>query len=412
MTRRISSFCLALLALCSSLRADTAVTLRGTVIDPGGRPVPGARVWIDDWTIIDPPPANAVAGADGGFAIPGLLDRPQFLVICAEGFLQADEIVPFPGEPVQITLMKPAARVRGRVLGPDGEPLPGARVRALPSTYNGGIVTIGARACPAEDFATADAEGRVAFGRLEPVQTRLLATAEGLRPGATDWFELEAGQPVKEHKIQLREGEILRGRMLDPAGEPIPGAVVKTTVESSTLEAVAGADGTFTLSGLEEGQLHLYAWAEHFQNRTVDIDEWPDEETLDAEPVEIVLEQEEAAIQAPQAAETIAPAPNRASVDLPPPPEWEVSGRVLDPEGRPVARTPLFLVNAEGKSHSAAWTHFDGTFSLRVPAGDFLLSVSHEGLSRSVPLRVRSGPVAGFDVHLQSTAEEDGPEVP
>lgn len=50
--------------------------------------------------------------------------------------------------------------------------------------------------------------------------------------------------------------------MLDPAGAPIPGAVLKTVAASSTLEATTGAEGTFVLTGLEEGRLRLYARAE------------------------------------------------------------------------------------------------------------------------------------------------------
>jgi len=98
--------------------------VRGRVTDPSGSPLPGARVRVRR-----PPSYNERAqetDADGRFEVPGL-GAGSLLVFEAEGFaLHVRRFLRFgprAGMRVVNVKMGAGARVRGRVLGPDGAPV-------------------------------------------------------------------------------------------------------------------------------------------------------------------------------------------------------------------------------------------------------------------------------------------------
>src|SRR6185436_3622330 len=101
---------------------------------------------------------------------------------------------------------------------------------------------------------------------------------------------------------------------------------------------------------------------------------------------------------------TLEPGQTEAFVELTFAPVQEVSGRVLNPDGRPAARVPVQASDAKGKELGYAWTHVDGTFSLRVPEGDLWLFVIHEDLRSRRTLRVGQSPVTGVEIQLERGA--------
>jgi outer membrane cobalamin receptor len=88
MTRRLErtlawlcfSVCLLALAPVAAL-AQPAATLRGTVTDSGGKPLPNATL-----TLTGPTPSKAVSGADGSFAFSGLAPGTYALDVVKGGF--------------------------------------------------------------------------------------------------------------------------------------------------------------------------------------------------------------------------------------------------------------------------------------------------------------------------------------
>lgn len=86
---------------------DTGLTLRGTVRDGAGRPVPGARIVYDD--------ARTVSDAEGTFLLAGLEERPTTLVASREGHIQTVVTAVRPGS-IDVTLPR-AAEVSGRITG-------------------------------------------------------------------------------------------------------------------------------------------------------------------------------------------------------------------------------------------------------------------------------------------------------
>lgn len=86
---------------------DTGRTLKGTVRDRAGKPVPGALIVFDD--------ARATTDAEGAFTLAGLEERTTALVASRDGYIQTVLPSVRPGS-VEITLPR-AAEVSGRVMG-------------------------------------------------------------------------------------------------------------------------------------------------------------------------------------------------------------------------------------------------------------------------------------------------------
>jgi RNA polymerase sigma factor (sigma-70 family) len=110
---------------------------------------------------------------------------------------------------------KEVVEVSGRVLGPDGKPIPGARLYLL-----------GTKRTKPEPIATADADGAFRFTAKQAdvgFNGRVLAAADGLAP---DWLDL--GRCGKgEVTLRLREDVAFTGRIVTLEGKPVVGAVVE-----------------------------------------------------------------------------------------------------------------------------------------------------------------------------------------
>jgi protocatechuate 3,4-dioxygenase beta subunit len=121
-----------------------------------------------------------------------------------------------PAAPAQAV----AATISGRVLGPDGKPVPGAKLF---------LCDVNGRA-PAPQPAT-DTDGRFRFALGPPAGRTLLAMVPGL---GADWVRLEA--PTADVTLTLPADVPIRGRVVDLEGKPVVGAAVRI-VELSASES-------------------------------------------------------------------------------------------------------------------------------------------------------------------------------
>lgn len=189
-----------------------ATTLEGRVTATDGQPVAGARVWA----LLTPEirkshaefsaPSGTTA-ADGSFSIPAREPGQEHEVwVCADGFLQEAVTVHFPEEPVQVRL-RPAASIRGRVLGPDGSPVAGAEVDAFQMDRFKACSTRIASPCPPEQPTTSDAEGRFHLASFRPAWYVVTAQVPELvdAAAAVSPVRAAAGEPV-EVELRLPEG--------------------------------------------------------------------------------------------------------------------------------------------------------------------------------------------------------------
>jgi hypothetical protein len=104
-----------------------AIALTGRVLDPDGRPLPGARLLVAG--VGDAPVEAGVSGRDGRFAVSvPAANPPPHLVARADGF-GVDFVVvkPFGAREVELRLVKDRA-IHGRVLDTQGKPRAGITV--------------------------------------------------------------------------------------------------------------------------------------------------------------------------------------------------------------------------------------------------------------------------------------------
>ncbi|MFN0057407.1 MAG: carboxypeptidase regulatory-like domain-containing protein [Planctomycetota bacterium] len=298
----------------------------GRVVDAVGEPIAGARVnaraadrggraGMRGFTArLDS--AGATTTTDGLFTLRGLEAGDHRLSIRARGYAALQESIVAPGELGDLAL-EPALRLAGIVIGPRGEPLAGARVRAT------------------QEDARDDGGGRMRFlNRDENSSTRRAATGFSSDDGHFD-LELPAtsgnwnvtatlngfiegqvsgvavnGVDVAGVKIQLSLGASITGRVLGADGLAIAGAEIAlesgggrtrgggdrattgrgegfTTELADTAQqrrrrgssTRSAEDGSYRLGGLESGKYSLRVNARSFAQRVVD-------------PVELVYEVE------------------------------------------------------------------------------------------------------------------------
>ena len=223
-----------------SLGADQA--LRGRVLaasDAGERPAGGVQLVLTGPSVT----LNARSDSEGSFAFPPAPVGEYRIQALHPGYVALDEALRFaPGDPPLWVELTPAARLSGRVLTPSGQPLAGARVEARWS----------------RELATlSDASGAYSLGGLPPGPIQIRVAARGYGAGA-DELLLQAGEVVARDLIVVDPAQV-SGRVLDGAGAPLVGAVVRLTGPADEALAQSDPAGEFRLEGLGLGPYRLQA---------------------------------------------------------------------------------------------------------------------------------------------------------
>jgi hypothetical protein len=197
-------------------------TVSGTVVDPGGKPVKGATVWLATFVPFDNDVAELAqveTDAEGRFAIDvpvGGGEPPRSLTLWAHAPGTSVAIVS-PSDhpkddrgPIRLAL-GPPSRTLVRVLGGDGEPVAGATVRLSTLNWPAGL--------RARLEATTDARGRAAI--------------EGVAPGQVGRVDVTAvAFGTQGHNVPQAEAE--KTVQLLPVGR------VAARIESDDPKALAG----------------------------------------------------------------------------------------------------------------------------------------------------------------------------
>jgi uncharacterized GH25 family protein len=230
---------------------STPLTIR--VVTDDGKPVEGASVLVVHGGAIGPsgglkmkePIAVGVVGPDGRFRIKAApIDEVFTVIATAEGFARAHRCLLYEGgDPVEEVVIRlaSAGRIRGVVTGPDGKPVAGANVYAIPAT--GPVSALRLRPATARvlvmdsdgetDFilaerAVTDETGRysiptVPLGRKMAVR----AEAEGFPP--TKWvepIEVTKEKPAVDLALGFARAVRLTVVVRSTEGEPLSDARV------------------------------------------------------------------------------------------------------------------------------------------------------------------------------------------
>lgn len=375
-----------------ALLAVGAIT--GIVEDEQGQPLAGAEVYLKDL-----PQWRTSTSESGRFRLNADLGVSYGVIAARPGLAPALVHVTVPNPPdrlpdLRLTLLR-GARVEGRIVDETGSPVAAADValrredaavherspEALPKTVSGDDGRFGLSALP--------------YGWLE-----LHASANGIAAHPRR-FEVAASTTIDLGDVVLDRGEPLEVQVTDPAGEPLEGAEAWARTadplfrETPRRIGVTGPNGRLTIFG---GSPEIEICRDGFMSEKI-----PDLEPGEpsSKPLEVVLE---TAVR--------------------------ISGRIVDPEGLPVAGALLQGSNGNKSIpfHDCAataaanedWTSSfdrDGRFSISVGAPlRFSLRATAKGyLPATRDLEVRPGQdledvVLALDPGLTVTGTVSTPE--
>jgi large repetitive protein len=321
--------------------------LTGSVRGSDGKPVEGALVLYRP--LAAPPREFAAAtktDAEGRFRAELKVAGPVYVRVTAKGLAGRTFDRVQPASPLAVVLDRGQV-IEGDVRDGAGQPLAQVRVLASPTL---GVAVSSWETDKQSIEAMTDARGHFRLDGVGPGLYSIAATARGF--GSARKGNVRPGATVN---LIARAGGWLAGRVTDPKGRPLPGALVRAELEpqfwGGSTVATTDAQGGFELPGLEPGNYTVVARHADFapgvaRGVTVDAEGSAD--------VALVLTTGAA-----------------------------VAGRVVDSEGRPLAgrvagqelaslpmpRSLVELLRADAGA--------DGRFRLeRVPPGSYGLGVS------------------------------------
>jgi protocatechuate 3,4-dioxygenase beta subunit len=248
------------------LRLFAAARLRIRVVSAAdSRPIAGARVQVRSTSMPgDPDVRTGDTDADGVLEMRALAPGTWAVGAAAPGFRTEDQpLPPQAGLDWSIELrLLPGAPVHGRVSDATGAPVAGAVVRAFPAEIE--LLQV-ARPEPGRLAVVTDQAGAFTVPALETGAHSLVATHPAYLPGTSVALELDGRTPKHGVEIRLERGASVAGRVVDAAGVPVPGAVVRTnavdpvTPGAGSVHALTGTGGEFLLAGLPEAEVDLVA---------------------------------------------------------------------------------------------------------------------------------------------------------
>ncbi|HEX3128346.1 MAG TPA: carboxypeptidase regulatory-like domain-containing protein [Thermoanaerobaculia bacterium] len=238
-----------------------ASAVEGRTVDDDGQPVAGAKIILlpterrGGFRIKD-----GVSDESGAFRIedvpPGALEAQAVAAGFQPAYLSNLEVRAGQDlKGVEIVLATGAA-VEGRVLSPAGKPVVGATIE-LAEEEGAGMFRIPVA-------AMSDGDGRYRLDGIKPGTRTFQATHPGYRRAVRD-LEVRPGENALD--LSLEGGVEVRGRVVDDGGAPVPGASVSLREGWRSWDlprGTSGADGSFTLTGVADGNYHLSAQKEGY----------------------------------------------------------------------------------------------------------------------------------------------------
>jgi protocatechuate 3,4-dioxygenase beta subunit len=357
--------------------------IHGVVSNAQGEPVADAEVQARgadrdglSFLLDEAESMASFTAADGSFALENLAPgRTLDLFVTHPGYGPASApgvAVPTP-TPLRIVL-RPTARVSGRVVDPDGKPVAGATV----AVSEGGRELSSSRLMGVEPKqGVADDEGGFVFADVAPGPFGLSAEAPRHQSAELRGLEVKPGQELAGLEIVLPPGASVEGRVLSPEGDPVPNAGVAVaevaragTVAFPSLRSGTDADGHYRIEGIAPGPHTLEAYSEGYRGAVRDV-----EAKGETRGVDFQLDR-----------------------------GLELSGRVIDTAGNPVAGAVVF-VEGTGRNSRVTDSEEDGSFRVAgLENGKYSLHASRGADSGAAETAVTltGAPVSGIELRISA----------
>lgn len=250
----------------ADLRTDKPVRIIGTVRNEKGESIPHVHLSIQSQAANNGYSLGSVGGADGKIkvTIPGGRIRTA---IFATGYAP----VIFPerreagGSEIDLgeVVLRKGRPARIRFVDPQGKPVAADRIYASPAVLT---------SHPSAD-KTADANGEFVAENVIDVEYKVVARAAGFQP-IYGWKGMLPSEGVTT--IEMRPAQVTSGRIVDEAGEPVPGVAVYCRQERSDSRS-SGSVVSHSFSHWPPGQL----WAVSEQDGSFRIDQMADGSRID-----------------------------------------------------------------------------------------------------------------------------------
>jgi protocatechuate 3,4-dioxygenase beta subunit len=232
------------------------VTRRGRVVDRDtGEPVAGAHV--EDFRN----PFNRIrADGDGRFVLRGMR-RGAGVRITAPGYNAQCVPLGVAADRERTVRLVRGIVISGRVIGPDGEPVAGARVSAHVAFSE-----------PREEETRTDESGAFRLTGLQEYASRagnrIRVAADGFAPAAHRVLGLKAGDEKHGVEIRLAKGAALTGRVTDEHGSPVSEArVLLRSPPLPWFERYTDSAGRFAFTNVTPGTYDLHLVDRGFMQR-------------------------------------------------------------------------------------------------------------------------------------------------
>lgn len=362
--------------------------VEGEVTDTHGTPIAGASV-ESSFSSSDPPqrvedpaspPPEVRTSLEGRFRLTDLpRDTPFQLQIEHEGYIPLR--VPDVKAPLEAPLhleMKTARGLSGRVVGLDGKPIGGTTLSRVEDSPERGPMM------GEIELGITDARGGFQISGFEPGPNDLRVKAEGYATKTVRGVMIPTDRDLEGFEIVLGSGAILQVRVLSAEGEPVAGA----RVDMYTVRDASGPRAMERSFPMPRGL------------------KTDDSGTCQAELPEPGRYWVSTSTDQGSAVIVVTAGAGTTPVELRLPPVFQVSGRVTDAQGQPLANVSVSLEsNSSGENVTSLE---DGAFVFRhLPDGAYRLRAQRQGFKLSGEPRevaIAGSDVQGLDLKLEPEA--------
>jgi carboxypeptidase family protein len=217
------------------IKMKSAGTVKGVVLNTEGEPIEGAQVYPIRM-LSDSPYHNKYqtvnTGIDGSFEFTSLDPMDYRFCASAEGYVQKESAIVSLDQEENIDSviieLETGLEITGRVVDPNGQPLPNALISLLSLTINNNSGNWSSSHFDMNSFpetAKSDPEGNFVITDFPPDGDTLIVQYQGLAP--LRFQIVPAMLDQQPFTIQLTEGGTIEGLVLDQTKSPVSGAEIR-----------------------------------------------------------------------------------------------------------------------------------------------------------------------------------------